>query len=90
MHAQEIKDRLADYLAGRQSLEQFEDWFMPLSWNITRDKTETPRLAGEVWLLLAEHDRGDRTDTDFKAALAEVLARETSAQTHAQKLTRTQ
>ena len=30
----EIRDKLGSYLLGEISLEDFKDWFVPVSWNI--------------------------------------------------------
>ena len=78
MHAQEIKNRLARYVAGNQSLEEFEDWFLPATWNLTADNGEAGKLASEIWLRLAEFDSGAWQETDLKDVFAEILARETS------------
>ena len=72
--AAEIRRRLAQYLAGEISLETFDRWFVPATRDI--DATNDPdasALTWEIYLLLAEYTRGDRSDDDLRAALAPLL-----------------
>ena len=34
MSAKEIRDRVVSFLAGEQSLDDFEDWFVQQTWNV--------------------------------------------------------
>ena len=68
-----IKDHLLDYLAGRITLEQFEDWFVLETW----DEKEADHLATEIDLRLAEHSNGhlpeDQLKEEFRALHAWTL-----------------
>lgn len=70
----EITDRLSQYLAGISSLEAFDRWFVPRTWNV--EEAEDPvayGMIGEIYLRLAEYTRGDRTEDELKAALWSLM-----------------
>jgi len=69
----EIQQHLMQYLAGEESLTQFEDWFAPVLWDIDAEDEHTRKCAGTIHILLSEFSRGDRTLQDFRSKLAEVL-----------------
>jgi len=66
----EIRSRLADYLGGRTSLQEFQGWFAPQAWNIEkRADPAIANLAREIELLLAEFANGDWTEEELSAKL---------------------
>lgn len=70
----EMIDRLSSYVGGENSLEAFDQWFVPTTWDI--NEVEDPiayHLSGEIYLLLAEYTQGDRTDDELKAALGLLI-----------------
>ncbi len=63
----EIRDRLASYLVGEISLKDFEDWFVPVSWNIIHSgNLSAINLVYEVELWLAEFSDGYWSETELK------------------------
>jgi hypothetical protein len=69
-----IRERLAEYLAGEISLREFEDWFFPETWDI--DQVDIPALANLVYgikLRLAEFSNGDWTETELRSLLRPFL-----------------
>jgi hypothetical protein len=65
-----MTDRLSSYVGGESSLEAFDQWFVPTTWDI--NEVEDPiayYISGEISLLLAEYTQGDRTEDELKAAL---------------------
>lgn len=68
----EIKSHLLDYLAGRNTLEEFEDWFVPETWD-TEDSEAEP-LAAEVDLRLAEHTSGHLPEDELRREFALLAA----------------
>lgn len=63
----EIRGQLARYLSNEISLDDFEDWFVPRSWNF--DAASTPSLqdmVSEIELLLAEYSNGHITEEDLR------------------------
>lgn len=70
----EILARLANYLVGESSREQFEDWFIPATWDIkgTQD-AGTVKLANRIKLRLAEFSNGDWPEEELKEELAGLL-----------------
>jgi hypothetical protein len=76
MMAQELRDQLSRLLSGQASLEDFEDWFLPTTWDLSVDEDpDAYYLAGEVRLCLAEYDRGDRTEHEVEVILYEIYSR---------------
>ena len=54
----EIREKLASYLADEISLEEFEDWFVPASWNVLhRESKIAIDLVYDIELLLAEYSK---------------------------------
>lgn len=60
MNAQELKDRLVGYLAGKETLQSFQEWFIPASW-----ESDDP-LAASVELHLAEFTNGHIDESELK------------------------
>jgi hypothetical protein len=66
----EIQARLAQYLDRKIELHEFEDWFVPVLWDIAESDDEDARaLAGHIHNLLAEFSRGDRTSDSLQEEL---------------------
>ena len=69
----QIRQGLQQYLAGKIALHQFEDFFVPILWDIGRFcDTEASELAGEVHALTAEHTNGDRSLLSLREELARL------------------
>jgi hypothetical protein len=67
----EIPDNLSSYLQGGKTLQDFEDWFMPVLWDVAEGHDESSvRLAGAIGRLMAECSRGDRTEASLREELA--------------------
>ena len=66
----EIQQHLAEYLAGRTKLHEFEDWFVPVLWDLAEGPDASAReLAGRIHILIAEASRGDRTAQSLRQEL---------------------
>lgn len=73
-----IREQLADYLASKISLREFEDWFFPETWDI--DDTNNQTLANLVYgikLRLAEFSHGDWTEAELHSMLRSILEKHT-------------
>jgi hypothetical protein len=69
-----IRDRLASYLAGEITLRQFEDWFVPASWNRAgQGNASLDALIGEIELRLAELTSGHRTEMELRELLSPLV-----------------
>ncbi|SPF43407.1 hypothetical protein SBA4_3030025 [Candidatus Sulfopaludibacter sp. SbA4] len=67
----EIQRRLSQYLRGEKQLHEFEDWFVPVMWDLAESEDEPAReLAGRISNLIAEFSRGDRTLESMRTELA--------------------
>jgi hypothetical protein len=64
----EVREKLRLFIAGKLTLEAFEDWFLPHAWDSTSD------LTAEVRLRLAEHDREDLTEAELVQTLYRGLS----------------
>ena len=58
------------YHKGDISLSEFEDWFVPKSWNFDENASLTLQsLVADIELLLAEYSNGDWTEPQLKEKL---------------------
>jgi hypothetical protein len=65
-----IKQYLADYTEGKISLQTFQKWFIPVTWDIeNRKEPETELLVYEIILRLAEYTNKDWTEEELKLKL---------------------
>jgi len=70
----EIRDRLASYLVGEISLQDFEHWFVPSSWNIVQSKNQAAvNLVYEIELWLAEYSDGFWSEDELKDQLRPLV-----------------
>lgn len=63
----EILERLAAYIDGRVSLDDFQAWLVSQTWD-----REAPQLAYEIELLLAEATSDHLSREELDAALREI------------------
>ena len=70
----EIRQQLARYVDGGSNLNQFEDWFVPATWNIPKGDVVAIELARDVELRLAEHTNGHWTEIELKEKLLGLVA----------------
>jgi hypothetical protein len=70
----DIREKLASYIVGDISLEDFEDWFVSSSWNVMqREKKRTIDLVYDIELILAEHSRGCWDEDELKNLLRPMV-----------------
>jgi hypothetical protein len=70
-----LRNQVSAYLAGSIALHQFEDWFMPILWDIERyGDPSAEQLAGEIQILLSEYSRGDRSLDSARGALTHIAS----------------
>jgi hypothetical protein len=70
----EIQQHVIKYLDNEESLAEFENWFVPLLWDLDGEDEHARQLAGKVHLLISEFSRGDRSEEDLRASFAEVAS----------------
>lgn len=68
-----IQQHLMRYLSGDTSLADFENWFVPLLWEIDEEPEATRERAGNIHILLSELSNGDLTIADFNKRLTEFI-----------------
>jgi hypothetical protein len=64
----QIRRYLADWLAGRISLSQFEDWFVPATWNI-QGSENLVNFVDEIELNLSEYSGGYLSKQQLRSAM---------------------
>jgi hypothetical protein len=72
----EIRQRLAEFLADRLSLDEFEDWLVQESWNVQLSGDgAAERMVYAIELRLAEHSSGHLSVEDLRRQLVPFLQR---------------
>lgn len=70
-----LKNKLSEYIAGRNSLSEFEDWFVPTYWNVlTGEDEELSDMVYDIELELAEYSISVWTEEELKDHLYKLLA----------------
>jgi len=64
----EIREAVSQYIAGRVSLRQFQEWFASQTWNVdsVAEASDLRQLVNEIDLLLAEFSSGHWTEQELK------------------------
>lgn len=76
MLSSDIRSRLSSYLAREMSLEQFEEWFIPATWQVhTSGDLDAVELAGTIKLRLAEFTNGHWTEDELREQLIPLVTR---------------
>lgn len=72
----EIRGKLAEYLNSEISLRQFQEWFVPATWDIqTSEPAHILDLAYSIQLKLAEYASDHLTENDLRQALIPYIER---------------
>lgn len=70
----EIRQQLARYLAGQSTLNEFQDWFVPRSWNFHKNADPSlQRLVSSLELAIAEFTNGDWSSQELRGILNLLL-----------------
>jgi hypothetical protein len=65
-----IREHLASFLAGDESLDAFEDWLVQNSWNMHRDSCGgAQQLVAEIELRLSEYSSGHLDENALRREL---------------------
>lgn len=69
----QIRDRLQRCTRGEESVEEFQGWFVPISWNIEQSgEQEAIKLAYQIDGMLAESSSANWPDKDLKEELSRI------------------
>lgn len=72
--SRDIRDRLADALLEKSSLDDFEDWLVQHSWNVHKAADfDLLRLVYAIELRLAEHSSGHLSEDALRKELRSLL-----------------
>jgi hypothetical protein len=69
----EIRTCLGNYLTGEITLQQFEDWLVPSTWNEHPD-SEAEQLSSRILLHISEFDDGWLSEDALKSLLQPLAA----------------
>ena len=76
--ASQIKNELAFYLAGVLSLDNFEDWFVLQSWNVSKSGSKAAEIVTvEIEQQLSEYSSGYISEEKLREELSKILISET-------------
>lgn len=68
-----LRQHLNSYLAGSQTLNEFQDWFMAATWNIEAAASAAAvELARDIELVLAEASGGYLTRDELRSDLSRL------------------
>lgn len=68
-----IEARLQRYLAGEDSLAEFEAWLVPETWDISPQSDRSAHdLATAIVLHIAEFTNGDQGEDELREALSQL------------------
>lgn len=71
----QIREKLSDWINGKISLAEFEDWFVPATWNVHRSGDEAAEnLVDEIELNLSEYSGGYLSREQLVVAMRSALA----------------
>lgn len=71
---------LARYLAREVTLRQFQEWFVPATWNLDRAlDARAADLAGEIELRLDEYSSGHLDEPQLRRELAGLVGSHAAA-----------
>ena len=63
----ELRRELGRCLEGQCTLKDFEDWFVPRSWNFNQNSNPSlQKLVSQIELSLAEFSNGDWTEKELR------------------------
>jgi len=69
-----IRKALSRYLDGACSLQEFEDWFMPVSWGLAdKENSDVRELAGTIANLIAKYSNALLTERSLRKDLAAAI-----------------
>jgi len=72
--ALQIRSRIADWLDGKISLSEFEDWFVPVTWDIHKgNDPEAEELTDEIELSLSGYSGEYLSLDQLKDKLRELV-----------------
>ena len=67
----ELRAEIMAFVARKQSLGGLRDWLTDCADEVADSPhREVHDLAGQAWILLSEHDAGDRNEASVRTALA--------------------
>lgn len=74
----QIKEQLAQFLDGKNTLDAFEDWFVQNTWNIhLSGSAAAEALTFAIEESLSEHSSGHISEKELRQELSELIHRDT-------------
>jgi hypothetical protein len=73
-----VRQKLIEYVASRISLQEFQRWFVPATWDVHLSGEQGAiDLAYRIELRLAEYTSGHLPENQLRSELGELLCRAT-------------
>jgi hypothetical protein len=70
----EIYENLSRYLRDEMPLQDFEDWFAPILWDLADSQDGASRsLGGSISNRIAEYSSGDRSEESLREELEKAI-----------------
>jgi hypothetical protein len=70
----ELRQELTRYLKGQCKLKDFEDWFVPSSWDFNRNTNPSlQKLVSQIELSIAEFSNGDWSEIELRQQLGILM-----------------
>jgi hypothetical protein len=69
----ELRHHVLDYLEGRATLDQLNDWLISVIWSFKDPDHPAPRLAYEIFMALADQSSDLTTESEMRQALYDVI-----------------
>jgi hypothetical protein len=75
-NASQIRSKLAEWIDGGISFREFEDWFVPETWNLENEvDPEAEALAADIDMAISEYGSGGSNKDELRAALAALAGK---------------
>lgn len=85
---QEIRGKIAEYLKGEISLQDFNKWFGPVTWDVhLTENYEAVKLTGKVGLWLAEYSLDHLSEEEMRLEMGRLLSQPTNVLTGTSSVT---
>jgi hypothetical protein len=68
----QVRAELAKWVGGQVSLSEFEDWFVPATWDI-QGSAELVNLVNEIELRISEYSSGEFSKQELRDQMRKLL-----------------
>jgi len=69
----EIIGKLCKYIDGVITAKQFSDWFVPTTWNVSKNDYRANQLIYSIKMCFAEYSKGDWPAEQLRERLIDLI-----------------